>query len=190
MFLDRAASDAVHDVNDVISEDAREGLGSCVAGFIPAAIVETFGLAFCRMSIDQRARSAIVCIRAVFEIFWEESMARSSDNPQNKHRGKKALGVMGVSLSLAGAACVDSSPAEASTAPTTSRTRTIDLREQEVFDVGLNSFRLFDREEIPAVKTEQVAWWWGCRGCRGCGCRGCRGCRGCGCRGCGCRGCG
>ncbi|AZG75449.1 hypothetical protein [Methylocystis rosea] len=151
-------------------------------------IVETFGLAFYRMSIDQRAMGAIVCIRAVFEIFWEDSMARSSDNPQNKRRGKKALGVMGVSLSLAGAACVDSSPADASTAPTTGRTRTIDLREQEVFDVGLNSFRLFDREEVPAVKTEQVAWWWGgCRGCRGCGCRGCRGC---GCRGCGCRGCG
>ena len=117
-------------------------------------------------------------------------MARSSDNPQNKHRGKKALGVMGVSLSLAGAACVDSSPADASTAPTTSRTRTIDLREQEVFDVGLNSFRLFDREEVPAVKTEQVAWWWWMPRlqrlwlpwllrCRGCGCRGC-GCRGCG----------
>mgnify|MGYP006915175496 CR=1 FL=1 len=113
-------------------------------------------------------------------------MARSSDNPQSKGRGKKALGVMGVSLSLAGAACGNSSPVEAATTPDSSRTRTIDLREQEVFDVGLNSFRLFDREETPAVKTEQVAWWWGCRGCRGCGCRGCgcRGCRGCGCRGC------
>ena len=76
-------------------------------------------------------------------------MARSSDNPQNKRRGKKALGVMGVSLSLAGAACVDSSPADASTAPTTSRTRTIDLHEQEVFDVGLNSFRLLIAKKSP-----------------------------------------
>ncbi|WP_036283212.1 hypothetical protein [Methylocystis sp. ATCC 49242] len=119
-------------------------------------------------------------------------MARSSDDTQNKRGGKKALGVIGVSLSLAGAGCATSAPADASTTPATSNMRTIDLHEEELFDVGLSSFRLFDREEVKDAKGEQVAqWWgWGCRGCRGCrGCGGCRGCRGCGgCRGC--RGCG
>lgn len=110
-------------------------------------------------------------------------MARSSD----PHRGKKALGVIGVSLSLAGGACIDSSPAEAATEPATGKLRVMDagLHEQEVFDVGLSSFRLFDREDVKEAKPETIAWWgWGCRGCRGCrgcgGCRGCRGCRGCG----------
>ncbi len=124
-------------------------------------------------------------------------MARSSDHSRRPHRGKKALGVIGVSFSLAGAACAESSPADAATEPATSNVRLIDddLHEQEAFDVGLSSFRLFDREDAKEAKPEQVAWWYGrgCRGCgwgwRGCGCRGC-GCRGCGCRGCGCRGCG
>lgn len=119
-------------------------------------------------------------------------MAHSSDHSQGPHRGKKALGVIGVSLSLAGGAYIESSPAEAATEPTTSNLRVteVDLHEQEVFDVGLSSFRLFDREDVTESKPENVAWGWGCRGCRGCGgCRGCRGCRGCGgCRGC--RGCG
>ena len=112
-------------------------------------------------------------------------MARSSDNSQSKGRSKKTLGVIGVSLSLAGAACAQSTSADAEATPATSNMRPIDLHEEEVFDVGLSSFRLFDREEPQAAKSEQVAWWVGCRGCRGCGCRGCRGC---GCRGC--RGCG
>jgi hypothetical protein len=122
-------------------------------------------------------------------------MARSSDHSRGPNRGKKALGVIGVSFSLAGAACAESSPAEAATEPTTGNTRILDadIHEHEAFDIGLSSFRLFDREDIKEAKPEQVAWWywrgcrgcgWGCRACRGCGCRGC-GCRGCGCRGCG-----
>lgn len=119
-------------------------------------------------------------------------MARSSDHSKGPNRNSKALGVIGVSMSLAGAAFVSGAPAEAATEPATGNTRLMDvnLQEQEVFDVGLSSFRLFDREEAKEAKPETVAWWgWGCRGCRGCGgCRGCRGCRGCGgCRGC--RGC-
>lgn len=116
-------------------------------------------------------------------------MARSSDQSHGPHRGKKALGVLGVSL-IAGVACNQSGPAEAATEPASGNVRLmdVDLHEQEVFDVGLSSFRLFDREEAKEAKPETVAWWgWGCRGCRGCGgCRGCRGCGGCrGCRGCG-----
>jgi len=115
-------------------------------------------------------------------------MARSTDDSQNKGRGKKTLGVLGVSLSLAGAACAESSPADAATPPATGNVRTVDLHEEEIFDVTLGSYRVFNREDHQDAKPEVLAQW-GCRGCRGCGCRGC-GCRGCGCRGCGCRGCG
>jgi hypothetical protein len=109
-------------------------------------------------------------------------MARSKNESEMKRRGK-ALGVVGVSLSLAGAACAESSPADAATSLPTSNVRNANLHEVEVFDVSLGSFRVFDRENAQDQKSEQVAWWvGGCRGCRGCGwgCRGCRGCRGCG----------
>jgi hypothetical protein len=61
------------------------------------------------------------------------------------------------------------------------------LGEEEIADVSLSTFYVFDKENAatsnPGVKTA----WWGCR-CGGCGCRcGWRGCGGCG--GCGCGGC-
>ncbi|MGJ0508691.1 MAG: hypothetical protein ACR652_16510 [Methylocystis sp.] len=118
-------------------------------------------------------------------------MARSSDHTKDSQRGKKALGAIGVSVSLAGAVYANA-PAEAAVDPASTnpnmRALDVDLHEEEAFDVGMSSFRLFDREEVKDAKPETVAWWgWGCRGCRGCGgCRGCRGCGGCrGCRGCG-----
>jgi hypothetical protein len=62
----------------------------------------------------------------------------------------------------------------------------ITLGEEEMADVSLATFHLFDKENVGS--EVQVAW----RGCGGCrGCRGCRACRGCGgWRGCRCGGCG
>jgi hypothetical protein len=124
-----------------------------------------------------------------------DNMARTSDHTKDSRLGKKALGALGVSVSLAGGVCAGAAPADAAIGPASEspNTHMLDpgLHEEEVFDVGLSSFRLFDREDVKAGKPENVAWWgWGCRGCGGCrGCWGCRGCRGCGgCRGC--RGCG
>jgi len=104
-----------------------------------------------------------------------------------------ALGAAGLTFGLAGGA-------SASTAPTAdvpqklnfTPTQTITLGEEEIADVSLATFHLFDKENNGSA-LEQMAW--GCR-CGGCGCRGCGGCgcggfRGCGCGGgCGCRGCG
>lgn len=122
-------------------------------------------------------------------------MARSSDHTKESRLGKKAFGAIGVSVSLAGGVYAGTAPAEAAIEPAAENPNThmLDpaLHEEEVFDVGLSSFRLFDREDVTEARQEKVAWWgWrGCGGCRGCwGWRGC-GCRGCGCRGCGCRGC-
>ena len=99
-------------------------------------------------------------------------MARSKKGSPDKS-SVKAL-ALGVSLSLAGAACAESNQAEASIAPATANERSIDLREVEMLDVTLGSFHIFDREDPQDLKPDVVAWVRGCRGCRW-GCRGCRG---------------
>jgi hypothetical protein len=112
----------------------------------------------------------------------------------SKRKGHKeavpVVGVVGLSLSLAGGA----SAATAPTSDTPSRTTAppqITLSEEEIADVSLATFYVFDKENAGTPRLgEKFA-----RGCgRGCGGRGCggRGCgRGCGCRGgCGCGGCG
>jgi hypothetical protein len=75
------------------------------------------------------------------------------------------------------------------------------LDEEEISDVSLATFYLFDKDDLGASRPgiQQTAFRGGCgcgHGCGGGGCRGCGGVRGCavgGCRGCaagGCRGCG
>jgi len=99
------------------------------------------------------------------------------------------LGAAGLSFSLAGGAA-------AAVAPTTDMPRTpniapgheFSLSEEEISDVSLATFYVFDKENTGSLRgfVQEAR---GCGGCRG-GCRGCRGCRGCGCGGCGCGGCG
>ena len=102
-----------------------------------------------------------------------------------------ALGAAGLTFGLAGGA-------SASAVPTTDApqklgfvpTQAVTLGEEEIADVSLATFNLFDRETKagPGPLLQMAAC--GCR-CGGCGCRGCRcgGCRlGIGC-GCGCVSC-
>lgn len=99
-----------------------------------------------------------------------------------------ALGAAGLTFSVVGGA-------SASAMPTTDvtpiqnylPTQAVTLGDEEMADVSLATFHLFDKENAGA--GVQVAWR-GCGGCRGCrGCRACRACRACaGCGGCG--GCG
>src|SRR3954451_12530432 len=115
-----------------------------------------------------------------------------------------AVGIVGLSLSMAGGASAaaalpvgDLSAQEVALRPEVSAG--LQLHEEEIADVSLATFYLFDKEEASATRdgNVQLAGWRGCRGCRcggwrwrgcrGCGCRGCRGCRGCGgCGGCRC----
>jgi hypothetical protein len=112
-----------------------------------------------------------------------------------RSRLKKAvpvLGVAGMSLSMAaGASAATNGPATDTAAQDTARHHEIFLGEEEIADVSLSTFYVFDKENVgAAVLGEKVAFrgCGGCRGCgRGCGCRGCG--RGCGCGGCGCGGC-
>jgi hypothetical protein len=125
-----------------------------------------------------------------------------TDMPRAKQTSKRTsrkeivpvLGAVGVSLSLAGSASAatvgsvadipfkDKAPAPGSG---------ITLNEEEISDVSLGTFFVFDKENLEAVQPGQqyARGCGGCRGCRGCGGRGCRGCGG-GCGGCGCGGCG
>jgi hypothetical protein len=98
-----------------------------------------------------------------------------------------ALGAAGLTFSLAGSA--SAAAVQATDAPQKLNfvpNHEITLGEEEIADVSLATFHLFDKESGGNGAVQQIAFG-RCGGCRGCGCRGCRGC---GCRGCGCGGCG
>jgi hypothetical protein len=128
---------------------------------------------------------------------WE-NCAMSKRSSKSKRRGKSlpALGFAGVSLSMASGACASTSEASTNTPPT-SQSHEIFLGEEEIADVSLATFYVFDKENAgaPPLFQHQRLAFGGCHG--GCGCGGCHvGCGGCGgvhvgCGGChvGCRGC-
>lgn len=97
-----------------------------------------------------------------------------------------ALGAAGLTFSLAGGASAATLPtADTAQKLNFSPTQGVMLGEEEIADVSLSTFHLFDKEHGTAG-AQQMAWGCRCGGCRGCrGCAGCRGCRGCGCGGCG-----
>ena len=105
-----------------------------------------------------------------------------------------ALGAAGLTFSLVGGASAAVAPGtDESLTPNFSPNHQLTLGEEEIADVSLATFYVFDKELAAAAKDGiQLARGCGCRGCGGC--RGCRGCgRGCGCArgcGCGCGGCG
>jgi hypothetical protein len=138
-------------------------------------------------------------------------MARTK-KPSSRKRRKTVLPALGAGMSLA----MVGGASATTTAPTTdvSSQKTnpvITLHEEELSDVSLGTFYVFDRENDPTLGQGMQlaargcggggargcggggARGCGCGGARGCGCGGARGCRGCGgARGCGCggRGCG
>jgi len=105
-------------------------------------------------------------------------MARAR-NSSKRNRGKRAapaLGIAGMSLAMAGGASA-STAGSAVDVPVqnTASHHELFLGEEEISDVSLSTFYVFDKESdaMPRV-GEKVAW-----GCR-CGWRGCWGCGGCG----------
>jgi hypothetical protein len=92
-----------------------------------------------------------------------------------------ALGAAGLTFGLVGTASASTTPTadvpqKLNFAPTQAAT----LGEEEIADVSLATFHLFERENIS--NGVQLAWYRGCGACRGCGWRACRcgGCGGCG----------
>ena len=99
-----------------------------------------------------------------------------------------ALGAAGLGLSLTGSASASTMPtAGIPQSGSISPNQRFVLGEEEMADVSLATFHLFDKES--AGSNMQLAVVVVRRGCGGC--RGCRACRGCAVRGCGgCGGCG
>ena len=123
-------------------------------------------------------------------------MPRKRQVSKRKHRKEAVpvLGAVGMSLSLAGGASAATAAADVPSMPSQDTTLPqITLNDEEISDVSLGTFYVFDKEVGGTPRLGQQF----ARGCRCGGCGGCRGCRGChracgcgGCGGCGCGGCG
>jgi hypothetical protein len=114
-------------------------------------------------------------------------MARAKQSSKrNRSKAVPVLGIAGVSFAMAGGASAATGGTVADIpAQNTATQHQLFLGEEEISDVSLSTFYVFDKENAVSTKLgEKTAW--GCR-CGGCRCGGCR----CGWRGCaGCGGCG
>src|SRR5215468_348744 len=91
-----------------------------------------------------------------------------------KRRGKAlpALGFASISLSMASGACASTSEASANTSPP-SQKHELFLGEEEIFDVSLATFYVFDKENAgPPLLFQKIRLAFGGCGC-GCGCSPC-----------------
>jgi hypothetical protein len=129
------------------------------------------------------------------------SGTKQKPNPKRLKKAAPVVGVIGASMGLAGgtyAMGVANSSPNAS-ARDTALGPQINLSEEELSDVSLGTFYVFDKEGIGKLGEQYAARCGGCGRCGGVArcavarCGGCRGCRGCsvgGCRACiGCAGC-
>jgi hypothetical protein len=120
-------------------------------------------------------------------------MARQKQSSKRVKAALPALGAAGLTFSMVGGAAAAALPANDATQSTNySPNQQITLGEEEIADVSLATFYVFDKESTAAAKDGNIQLARGCGCGHGCGGRGCggRGCRGCGGRGCGCGGCG
>ena len=123
-------------------------------------------------------------------------MARAK-HTSKRRRQSKAVPVLGAAglLSLAGGAYAATEPAADLPLQGIASGHEITLGEEEISDVSLGTFYVFDKENASTPQLGEKLAYRGCGG-RGCGARGCaracgvgRGCaRGCGVGGCGCWG--
>ena len=166
------------------------GFRSTKSGYVSILFMkmnEIFLHFIAQVTLARRIRRAHACqVKHFRKNFLEDAIMPRIKQASTQKRITKAAAVN--VLGAAGLGLVGN--ASASTMPTTdipqsdntSPNQRFVLGEEEMADVSLATFYLFDRENVGS--GVQVA-----RGCGGCG--GCRGCGG-GCRGCGggCRGCG
>ena len=138
--------------------------------------------------------------------------AKRASKGKRPSKTVSVLGIAGVSLAASTGGSPAGMPSASLAAPTAGSVADVlwqktapfqvpSLDEEEISDVSLATFYLFDKENLGNSwsGTQLAAFRSGCgcgHGCGGCGGRGCGGFRGCGvggCRGCGvggCRGCG
>src|ERR1700746_452949 len=103
----------------------------------------------------------------------EPEMARAKQTSKRNRRSKTVpvLGAAGLSLSLeSGASASTGGPAADVTPQNSVPNHEIFLGDEEISDVSLSTFYVFDKENGAQPKLgEKVAW-----GCGRCGCGGCR----------------
>jgi hypothetical protein len=118
------------------------------------------------------------------------SQTKRTSKAKRRSKAVPVLGIAGVSLAMAGGGASASTAGAVADMPLQNTAPVITLGEEEIADVSLSTFYVFDKENARTLQgAVREARGCGCRGCgRGCG-RGCRGCgRGCGggCGGCSC----
>jgi hypothetical protein len=101
-------------------------------------------------------------------------MARTKQVSKRKRRrrGLPALGAAGVSLMMAGGASANAPTANVPSLQDTSLRPAITLDEEEIADVSLGTFYVFDKENEPRLGQGIRLAAGGCR-CGGCRCGGC-----------------
>jgi len=129
-----------------------------------------------QVTLARRFRRAHSCGAFSQELTEDATMPRVKQASKQKRTTKaaavKVLGAAGLGLSLVGTASASTTPtAGIPQSDDTSPNQRFVLGEEEMADVSLATFHLFDRENVGS--GVQLA-----RGCGGCG--GCRGCGGCG----------
>jgi hypothetical protein len=108
-------------------------------------------------------------------------MARTKQPSKRKRgrRGLPALGAAGVSLAMAGGASANAPTANVPLLQDTSLRPAITLDEEEIADVSLGTFYIFDRENLSDLgQGIRVAARGGCGRCGGCAAARCGGCAG------------
>ncbi len=103
---------------------------------------------------------------------------------KRRTKGVAVLGAVGL-LSLAGGASAASGPAADLSAQQTAPSHQVTLREEEISDVSLATFYVFDKENTGSLRGNMQLAGGRCGGCGGGrgGCGGCGGCRTGGCAG-------
>src|SRR6266403_988211 len=112
--------------------------------------------------------------------------AKQASKRKRVTKAVPVLGAAGLTFSLVGGASAAVTPTtDAPRTPNIAPGHEFSLTEEEISDVSLATFYVFDKENTGSLRGfVQEARGCGCRGCGGC--RGCRGCGGCGCGGCSC----
>src|SRR6187402_2547286 len=105
----------------------------------------------------------------------EELTMPQAKQPSKRKRRSKALpvlGAAGLSLSLAGtASAVPGGPAVNLSTSGNGDGNQVFLSEEEIADVSLATFYVFDKEDLGAASGSSVELVrHGCHGCHGCGC--------------------
>ncbi|SHH11582.1 hypothetical protein SAMN05443248_3736 [Bradyrhizobium erythrophlei] len=105
--------------------------------------------------------------------------AKQASKPKRGTKAVPVLGAAGLTFSLVGGASAAAVPTQdVPRTPNIAPSHEFTLGEEEISDVSLATFYVFDKENTGATQGNVQVAYRACGGCRGCrGCRACRGCR-------------